>query len=373
MKTLLISTFAALLALAGPALASDRHGPPGGGGHPGGGCMGSCGGGHPGGGYGGGGHPGGGYGGGHPGYGGGNVNTNVNVNVNASASASARAYSSAGAVINARGYDVGAIRGGGGYGGAIVSGSGYGGWDSLGYGGSAGAVVVRGPGYGPSQPFGYAVRGFGRHYVTTDRCGSCGAPPPPPSCYDRCGGGYDAGYNRGNRYSDRGDHYDRRDQGGHGRPDCDCEGPRYVAQPYYAAPLEPVDDRGYGYHGGYARQGASAQSYESRSHESREYTASYGAEARGYVSAPVHVQPTYAPQPVYAPPQEYAPRPTYAPEPQYAPQAYAEPMYEPAPYAPPPVTYDVPPPPPPADYYGDLPPGDDGVSMPYRQEPGERG
>lgn len=309
-------------------------------------------------GCGGGGHPGGGY----PGHGGGGYNTNVNVNVNANASASAYSgsYAGAGAVINARGYDVGAIRGGGGYGGAIVSGSGYGGWDSLGYGGNAGAVVVRGPGYGPSRPFGYSVRGFGRRYVTTDRCGSCGAPPPPPppSCHDRCGGEYDGGHDRGNRYSERDDHSDR---GQYGPSDCGCEGPRYVAQPYYAAPLEPVGYGDHGYQGGYesqsyqsqgyAQQGYSAQTYER--YESQSSDGGYEAQAYGgggYEAAP------------YAPPQV-----TYAPQP-YAPQSYAPAEYAPQVIEQAPVYIQAP-----ADYYGDLPPGDDGVSIPYRQEPGERG
>jgi hypothetical protein len=273
-------------------------------------------------GCGGGGHPGGGYGGHHPGYGGGNVNTNVNVNVNANAGAYAGSYAGAGAVINARGYDVGAIRGGGGYGGAIVSGSGYGGWDSLGYGGSVGAVVVRGPGYGPSRPFGYAVRGFGRRYVTTDRCGSCGAPPPPPpSCYVSCDGGYD----HGNRYSDRDPH---------GRSDCRCGGPSYVAQPHYAAPQESVEYRNHDYQAsvegrGYVQQGYSSGGYEH--YDGQPYGSGHGA--------PVH-----------------APRP-------YAPAAHAPRVIEQAP-----VYIQAPP-----GYYGDLPPDDDGVSLPYRQEPGERG
>jgi len=335
LKTFLISTLAAVMMMAGPALAGEHGGAPSGGGHPGGGgCMGGCGGG---GGYGGG-HPGGGGydgGGGHPGHGGG-YNTNVNVNVNATANASASAYSNAGAVINARGYDVGAIRGGGGYGGAVVSGSGYGGWDSLSYGGGAAAVVVHGPGYGPSRPFGYTVNGFGRRYVTTDRCGSCGAPPPPPpsGCHDRCGGGYPDTHGR-DRYSDRrdGDHGRSHQGGGH---DCGCEGPRYVAQPYYAAPLEPVDDPRYGYQGGsssqsYGTEGYSQQSYGSHAYEGQSYGGAYYASgASGHDGAPVYV----------APPQQGSPY-----------------EYHQAP----------------ADYSGDLPPGDDGVSMPYRQEPGERG
>jgi len=307
-------------------------------------------------GCGGGGHPGGGY----PGHGGGAYNTNVNVNVSANANASAYAGSYAGAAINARGYDVGAIRGGGGYGGAIVLGSGYGGWDSLGYGGGAGAVVVRGPGYGPSRPFGYVVSGFGRRYVTTDRCGSCGAPPPPPppppSCRSRCDGGYSDGHaydyedRRGDRYSDRHDHEASRD--------CGCDGPRYVAQPYYAAPLEPVD---LGYQAGYDHR-----SYESREYRSESHGSAY---ASGYDVAPVHADPAqmYVERPdarvrlsqvIVEPPQVHVS--------DCADGTACAPVTTDDPYATP---YEQAP----ADYYGDLPPGDDGVSMPYRQEPGERG
>ncbi|KPF80957.1 hypothetical protein IP78_06335, partial [Brevundimonas sp. AAP58] len=157
MISTLIASLAGLLILAGsPALAGERPG--GGGGHPGGGCRGGCGGG---------GHRGG----------------NINVHVNATATATASAYASAGAgaAINARGYDLGQVRGGyGGHGGMVAVGSGGIDLGGYGYGGGYGYVYVSGPGYGPSRPFGYTVHGFGRRYVTTDRCGGCRPPRPRP-------------------------------------------------------------------------------------------------------------------------------------------------------------------------------------------------
>lgn len=294
----------ALLLVAAPALAGERPG------H--GGCGGGCGGHHPAGGY----------------------NANVNVNVNASSSASATAWS--GAALNARAYDVRAVGGRGAvYGGVILTGGDYApGYGYVGYG--LGPVVIGGPGYGPSRPHGYVVYGFGRRYVTTDRCGACGygPPPPPPPSHDVCRGHrhdrgyYDRDHGGGQAYArsstgaelysvreSYSEHaawsegYERHTGGGHERvrPDRPYreEGPRYVPIPYQAAPLEPVP---------------------------------------------------YAPEETW-PPAHYAPPPVL----------YSEPA--PAPYYPePPV-----PSPEPLGYYGDLPPGDSGEGMPYRQEPGERG
>ncbi|WP_428151401.1 hypothetical protein [Brevundimonas sp.] len=336
MKTLISILTALLLLGVSPALASENGGGSqhgggyGGGGHGGGGgCGGGCGG-----------------GGGHPGGGGGHYGGNINVNVNANANASAYAGAGAGAYINARGYDVGAIRGGGGYGGSVIHGSG--GVDmGGGYGYGAGyAVVVRGPGYGPSRPFGYVAQGFGRRYVTTDRCcaprpapcyDNCGGgyppappppPPPPPSCDCQGGhghGGHDdnhgGGYGYQQNYSDvrGGSSYSRYEsysesssggyQGGDRYSHRRDDGPRYAPIPYQASPLEPVayDQGGYG---------------------------------QSYAPPQVQYQPAY-PEPAYAEPQVYQPAPVHIQVPQ--------------------------------DYYGDLPPGDTGEGYPYRQEPGERG
>ena len=326
MKTLISILTALLLLGASPALAGERGG--GGGGHGGGGgCGGGCGGGG---------------GGGHPGGGGGHYGGNINVNVNANANAYAGAYAGAGSYINARASDVGAIRGQGGYGGVISTGGG-GGVGDYGYAsGGYGPVVVSGPGYGPSRPFGYVAQGFGRRYVTTDRCcglrpapcyaSACGGgyppappppPPPPPSC--NCQGGYQGGYQDGHGYQQsysggRGDaSYSRYEsysessgyQGGRAYAEHRDDGPRYAPIPYNASPLEPV---------------------------------SYDQGGYGYAPPPVqYSRPAYA-EPAYAPvePQVYQPAPVYIQQP-------------------------------PLGYYGDLPPGDTGEGMPYRQEPGERG
>jgi hypothetical protein len=217
------------------------------------------------------------------------------------------------------------------YGGVISTGGDY----SPGYGHVGpgyGAIVISGPGYGFSRPYGYVVQGFGRHYVTTDRCGEyCyGPPPPPPVCHDRCRGhGHEAGYRPGHAYASSvsvtesrsvresySEHaewsadYERHSAGSdHERVGPDRpyrgDGPRYAPIPYHAAPLEPVP---------YARH-----------HPYR--------------------------------PAGYAPPAVHYSEP--APSAYHPelPVPEPAPLG----------------YCGDLPPGDTGEGMPYRQEPGERG
>lgn len=349
MKTLISILTALLLLGAAPALASEpgggaQHGGGGyGGGHGGGGgCGGGCGGG----GHGGGGHGGGGHWGG-----------NVNVNVNANANASASAYAGAGAYINAQGYDVGAIRGQGGYGGTIVHGSG--GVDMGGYGYGAGyRISISGRGYGPSRPFGYVAQGFGRRYVTTDRCcglrpapcygcgGTVHPPAPPPPSYPPCncqgghghdghGGGYGGGYGHEQSYYGGGASYSR----------------------YESYSESSSQGGGYGYAGGY--QGGSSGDYGDRYSDRRDDG------------------PRYAPIPYQASPLEPV-----------AYDAYASGGYGQAAYAPPPVTYDQPAYAPvepqvyqpapvyiqaPQDYYGDLPPGDTGVGYPYRQEPGERG
>ncbi len=305
----LIASLACLLVLGGsPALAGDRSG---GGGHPGGGH---------GGGYGGGGHAGGGCGGGCGG--GGHYGGNINVNVNANANANAYASAGAGGVINARAYDLGQVRGGyGGHGGMIAVGSGGIDLGGYGYGGGYGYVYVSGPGYGPSRPFGYTVHGFGRRYVTTDRCGGC-RPPRPRPCDSVCDGGYGHG-------------------GGHPQPGY---GHGAVVQ----APPQVHFERDHS-----AAHGSRYSSYESYS-QSQSYGGGYA-----YGGGAVTGGPQYAP----------------------APPAYQEPVYPPSPYAPPPVTYQPAPVhvTPPAGYYGDLPPGDTGEGRPYRQtmpylqEPGERG
>lgn len=287
--SVLTSSLAALLVLAAaPAFAGER---PGGGGHGGGG--------HDRGGHGGGGCRGGGCG------GGGHYDGNINVNVNATASAFAGA--GAGAVINARAYDIRAVSGGygGGHGGMVAVGSGGVDPGGYGHGGGYGYVHVSGPGYGPSRPFGYAVRGFGRRYVTIDRCGSCELPPapPPPPCRDRCDG----------------------DGHGHG---------------------------GHGYQGSYGESyghsSASGSSYSVRESysESSAYVGGYAAAQGGHEDEDASGYAGYPPASEaygYAPPepQVYRPMPDY-------------------------VT-------PPTGYYGDLPPGDTGEGMPYRQEYGERG
>jgi resuscitation-promoting factor RpfA len=309
----LIASLAGLLILAGsPALAGDRpgggghHGGGHGGGHPGGGCRGGCGGG---------GHHGG----------------AINVNVNASATASAYASAGAGAAINARAYDLGQVRGGyGGHGGMIAVGSGGVDLGGHGYGGGYGYVYVSGPGYGPSRPFGYTVHGFGRRYVTTDRCGGC-RPPRPRPCDSVCGG---YGHGGGHPYPGYG--YGR--AYGH-----EVQAPPQV---YYER-----DHRG--------AYGSSYSSYESYS-ESEAYGGGYAYGGGAVTGGP-----------------QYAPAPPVYPEP----PAYQEPLYPPSPYAPPPVTYQPAPVivAPPAGYYGDLPPGDTGEGrpyrqeLPYRQEYGERG
>lgn len=251
----------------------------------------------------------------------------MNVNANANANAYAGAYAGAGAYINARGYDVGAIRGQGGYGGVVSMGGG-GPVDLGGYGGGHyGAVVVTGPGYGPSRPFGYVAQGFGRRYVTTDRC--CGLRPAP--CYG-CGG----------------------------QAYPPAPPPPPPPPPSYPTPCNCQGGHGHGggrgYEGGYSggsyygSSGGSYSSYESYS----ESSASGGGYIGGSAYAPSRPQ-TYGGDPA-----------TWSPSQTYGPQAYAP--VEPQVYQPDPVYIQAP-----ADYYGDLPPGDYGDGYPYRQEPGERG
>ncbi|WP_029415190.1 hypothetical protein [Brevundimonas bacteroides] len=302
-STLIASLLGLLIMAATPALAGDR---PGGGGHHGGG-------------HGGGGHPGGGCRGGCGG--GGHYGGNINVNVNANANASAYASAGAGASINARAYDLGQVRGGyGGHGGMIAVGSGGIDLGGYGYGSGYGYVYVSGPGYGPSRPFGYTVHGFGRRYVTTDRCGGC-RPPRPRPCDGVCGGyGHGGGHGYGSGY-------------GYAQPSVVQAPPQvYFEQDHQSA------------------YGSSTATYESYS-ESQAYGGGYAYQGGGAVTGghqyapapPVHQQPII----VQAPPVDYQPAPIY-------------------------VT-------PPAGYYGDLPPGDTGEGrpyrqeMPYRQEPGERG
>lgn len=157
MRMLTATVGAVLLFLAaGPAFAGDpRGGGHAGGGHPGGGCGASCGGG---------GHPAGGHGSGH--MGGGNINVNINANANASASAGASARSS----LNARAYDVGGIRGGGGSYGAVYVGGGYGGDVGGYYGGGAIYGEVDESRICASAPFGYVVTGFGRNGRRAPTC-----------------------------------------------------------------------------------------------------------------------------------------------------------------------------------------------------------
>ena len=305
-STLIASLAGLLILAAAPALAGDRPGGGGhygGGGHPGGGCRGGCGGG---------------------GHRGGSVNINVNANANASAFAGA----GAGVAINARAYDLGQVRGGyGGHGGMIAVGSGGIDLGGYGHGSGYGYVYVSGPGYGPSRPFGYTVHGFGRRYVTTDRCGGC-RPPPPRPCDNVCGG---YGHGGGHPYPG----YGHERAYGHGA----------VVQ----APPQVYFERDH-----QSAYGSSYSSYESYS-ESEAYGGGYAYERSGAVTG----GPQYAP----------------------APPVYAEPIYPPSPYAPPPVTYQPAPVivAPPAGYYGDLPPGDTGEGrpyrqdLPYRQEYGERG
>jgi len=165
MRMINLAAVAALAILAAsPAFAGDRRGggQPGGG-HPGGGgsCGGGCGG-----------------GGGHqpppytppPPHGGG-FNSNINVNVNANANANAFAGASAGGYFNARTYDMGGFRGGGGSYGAVYVGGGYGG-DGGGYYGG-GAIYTEEVYEGracASAPFGYVVSGFGRNGRRAPAC-----------------------------------------------------------------------------------------------------------------------------------------------------------------------------------------------------------
>lgn len=297
-------------------------------------------------------------------YGGGNVNVNVNSSASASAYASsyADAYARSGGYVEARGYDVRSIAPRPAWVTSYSSGGSYGYGSAGGYGHAAyGPVGVRGPGYGPSQPFGYVVEGFGRRYATTDRCDDrCYAPPPPCDCEDdRHYGHAQPAYDH-NRYSGRsGSSYSVRESysestgyagGYHAAPRF--EAPRFAA-PRFAAPRFEAPR--------YPAPRYEAPVYEAPVYEAPIY------ETPVY-EPPVYEAPRYAPQPYYAAPLEpvviqpdYAPPPVYyshaEPEPRYAP----EPQYQPAPARPP------------LGYYGDLPPGDTGQGMPYRQEPGERG
>jgi hypothetical protein len=331
----LIASFVGLMILAAsPTLAGDR---PGGGG------------GHHGGGHGGGGHPGGGCRGGCGG--GGHYGGNINVNVNANANANAYASAGAGSFINARAYDMGQVTGGyGGHGGMVAVGSGGIDLGGYGYGGGYGYVYVSGPGYGPSRPFGYTVHGFGRRYVTTDRCGGC-RPPRPRPCDGPCSGGYHHGGGHGHvqGYST---------SYGHGYAGGYIPGPLIQRPPQIiqespqvhflgceqgvCEPIQAPVPQGYAHHDGGSASGSSYSAYESYSERS-----SYGG-GYAYGGGQTHGQGGVTGGPQYAP---------------------APPTYQPAPIY---VT-------PPAGYYGDLPPGDTGEGrpyrqeMPYRQEPGERG
>lgn len=234
-KQWLAPALGAGLLMAGPALAGDPRGGQGGGHHPPAPPPPAC------------------------CHGGGN--TNVNVNVNAGASA----YASAGAYINARGYDLG----GGGYrggGGIVYAGGGYGG-DTLGWygGGPVYAELPAGCGAPPSAPFGYAVSGMGRDYrnapVIRPEAGCPGGGTPPP-CHDPCGGGSAHGSNsnyeiyyeertesgstwtredRGGRYGDSRRHDDQDRGGGYHHPaptdgwvsyGCGCESSGGGSRPY---------------------------------------------------------------------------------------------------------------------------------------------
>lgn len=205
-------------------------------------------------------------------HGGGNTNVNINVN----AQASAQAHASAGSYFNARAYDVGSIRGHGGYGGVIYTGGGYGG-DAGGYVGG-GAIydeaALDGPAC-PSAPFGYVVTGFGRDERRPSRCSY----RIRDDGYDRGGRyGYSSRrqsyeesryeyreryeeYGASAYYEDRGgyahDGYDRdyRHDEGRGRDrnydrDCSCRRDRDPA-PYPAPHVEPYRPapEGLGYYG----------------------------------------------------------------------------------------------------------------------------
>lgn len=344
MKTLISILTALVLLGAAPAMAGEGRGGGGQhGGHGGGGCGGGCGGG---GGHGGGGHWGG----------------NVNVNVNANANAYAGAYAGAGAYINARGYDVGAIRGQGGYGGVVSMGGG-GPIDLGGYGGYYGAVHVSGPGYGPSRPFGYVAQGFGRRYVTTDRCCGlrpapcygCGGqvyppapPPPPPPPYPtpcNCQGGHGHG-------------------GGHGYEGGYSGGGYYGSSGGSYSSYESYSESSSGYSGGYAGGG-----YHGGGHSGGDRYSDRRDDGPRYAPIPYHASPLEPVGYAQGPQIEYAP-----PQVQYsgavAADAYAQPYapVEPQVYQPAPVYIQAP-----GGYSGDLPPGDYGDGYPYQQEPGERG
>lgn len=309
MKTLVSILTALLLIGAGPVLAGERDGR-GGGGY-GGGCGAGCG------------HPGGGY------------NTNVNVNLNAHAYGSAAAYAGAGASINARAYDVGSVGPRGPvYGGVVSTGGDYG-YSALGgygYGGGYGPVIVTGPGYGPSRPHGYVVSGFGRRSVTTDRCGGdCEYPPArPPSCDNRCGPTSPPPPSCSGSCRN----------GGHG--------------------VSHGGDYGQLYSGSVSGSSYSVRErYSESASDSGGYRGEYATDDRAFEQG--HGGPRYAPVPYHAAPLEPV---TY--DHGAAPQKPH--------YAPPPVGDSEPTPlPAPADHQGDLPPGDTGEGMPYRQEPGERG
>jgi hypothetical protein len=309
-------------------------------------------------------------------YGGGNHNVNINANAYADAHAQsyAQSYAGSGGYIEARGYDVRSIAPRPAW--VTVSSSEYyGSSGGYGYGHAAyGPVVVRGPGYGPSRPFGYVVEGFGRRYATTDRCDDrCYGPPPPCDCEDdRHYGHGQPGYDY-NRYSGRsGSSYSVRESysessayaGGYRTEAPRYEAPRYEAPRYpapryeaprYEAPRYPAPRYEAPVYDApvYASPVYEAPVYEAPVYEQPVYEAPR-YEARPYYAAPlepVTVQPDYAPPPVYYSRAE--PEPYYAPQPEPRPQHAAPPR--------------------PLGYYGDLPPGDTGQGMPYRQEPGERG
>jgi hypothetical protein len=186
----------------------------------------------------------------------------VNVNANANASANAWAGAAAGGYFNARTYDVGGMRGGGGSYGAVYVGGGYGG-DGGGYYGG-GAIYTEEVYEGracASAPFGYVVSGFGRNGRRAPACvantGGCEVDVDRGGRYGHserhsCAGGRreDYGsYEESRSYESYGS-YERReeyreessygggytyvdDRGSYGGRDCDCDhGGGHDAAPY---------------------------------------------------------------------------------------------------------------------------------------------
>jgi hypothetical protein len=178
------------------------------------------------------------------------------VNVNANASANAYAGAAAGGYFNARTYDVGGMRGGGGSYGAVYVGGGYGG-DGGGYYGG-GAIYTEEVYEGracASAPFGYVVSGFGRNGRRAPACvantGGCEVDVDRGGRYGHserhsCAGGRREDYGS---YESHGS-YERReeyreetswgggytyvdDRGSYGGRDCDCDhGGGHDSAPY---------------------------------------------------------------------------------------------------------------------------------------------